>query len=37
MDAMSSTIDDASCPRFSDDEGEGPGVVSKKNLVVGFG
>ncbi|CAK9876977.1 unnamed protein product [Sphagnum jensenii] len=27
MDAASSTIDDASCPRFSDDEGEGPGVV----------
>ncbi|CAN5971377.1 unnamed protein product [Sphagnum jensenii] len=27
MDAASSTNDDASCPRFSDDEGEGPGVV----------
>ncbi len=37
MDAASSTIDDASCPRFSDDEGEGPSVVSKKNLVVDFG
>ncbi|CAM6026927.1 unnamed protein product [Sphagnum balticum] len=27
MDAASSTNDDASRPRFSDDEGEGPGVV----------
>jgi hypothetical protein len=37
MDAAYPTNDDASRPRFSDDEGEGPGVVRKKSLVVGFG
>jgi hypothetical protein len=37
MDAASSTNDDASRPQFSNDEGEGLGVVSKKSLVAGFG